>query len=281
MISHSSPAQQIRAKDHFHIPGTAILRADHITVAYENGMALDDISFELNPGEQIAVVGPNGAGKSTLFKLIAGVLKPTSGSIKVYGAEPRGHICIAYIPQRTSVDWSFPVTVSDVVLMGRTGRLGFLRWPTGKDQDIVQHALTTVGLGDFAKRQINQLSGGQQQRMFIARALAQEAELMLLDEPTTGLDAPSQADLFTVLDSLKKNKVTVMMALHDLKLASQRFDRVMLLNHKLLGFGKPGEIFRENLLKRAYGDKIQILTSPRGLEAFEDSCCGEEGHAHA
>ena len=264
-----------------HLPGTSILSASNLTATYDSGLALDNLSFELIKGERMAVVGPNGAGKSTLFKLIAGVLKPNSGSLKVYGAEPRGHICIAYLPQRSQVDWSFPVTVSDVVMMGRTGKLGFLRWPARHDRDLVSQAINTVGLDAFAHRQISQLSGGQQQRMFIARALAQEAELMLLDEPTSGLDSPSQDELFTVLDSLKQKKVTVLMALHDLKLASEKFDRVMLLNHRIIGLGKPADVFKENILHQAYGDKIQILNSAQGVAAFEDSCCGEEEHTHA
>lgn len=263
-----------------HVPGTPILKATHLKVSYESGPALDDVSFELITGERMAVVGPNGAGKSTLFKVIAGVMKPDSGSVSIFGAEPRGHICIAYLPQRSQVDWNFPVTVADVVLMGRTRRLGYLRWPAQRDREIVRQSLETVNMISFAERQINQLSGGQQQRMFIARALAQEAELMLMDEPITGLDAPSQDELFSVLETLKAKKVTIMLALHDLKLAAEKFDRVMLLNHHLVGVGTPGEVFRENVLKKAYGDRIQVLTHEKDVSVIDDTCCGEDGHAH-
>jgi manganese/iron transport system ATP-binding protein len=187
----------------------------------------------------LAVVGPNGAGKSTLFKLIAGVLPSSSGQVTVYGSQPGGHICIAYVPQRSQVDWSFPVSVADVVMMGRVGKLGLFRRPGRKDWDYVHESLAVVGMGDLAGRQIGELSGGQQQRVFIARALAQEAELMLMDEPLTGLDVPSQQDIFEVLAALRARGVTVMIATHDLNLAAERFDRVMLLNRRLLGLGRP------------------------------------------
>ena len=266
---------------HGHIPGTATLEARDLTVSYESTRVLDSISFRLNRGERLAVLGPNGAGKSTLFKVIAGVMKPDRGEVRVYGAEPRGHICIAYLPQRSQVDWNFPVTVSDVVLMGRTGRLGLLRWPTHRDRYLVHKALESVGLQNLAHRQISQLSGGQQQRMFIARAIAQEAELMLLDEPFTGLDMPSQEDLFAALDLLKNRNVTVLLALHDLKLASEHFDRLMLLNHRLIALGTPAEVITEATLKQAYGERVQVLKSDKEVAIIDDTCCGEEGHTHA
>lgn len=259
-----------------HIPGEPILRVQHLGVAYEGGTALEDVSFELITGERMAVVGPNGAGKSTLFKVIAGLIKPGTGTVSVFGAEPSGHICISYLPQHNHVDWNFPVTVSDVVMMGRTGKIGFLRWASAEDWRIVNHALHTVGLGAFAQRQISQLSGGQQQRMFIARALAQEADLMLMDEPATGLDTPSQEELFTVLDSLRGEKVTVMFALHDLKLAASNFDRVILLNHRLVGIGKPENVFTKEHLNAAYGDRIQVLEADHEIAMVDDTCCGEE-----
>jgi len=259
-----------------HIPGEPILRVQHLNLTYEGGVALQDVTFELTSGERMAVVGPNGAGKSTLFKIIAGLLKPDSGMVSVFGAAPSGHICISYLPQHSHVDWNFPVTVSDVVMMGRTRKIGFLRWPSASDREFVSLALRTVGLNELSQRQISQLSGGQQQRMFIARALAQEADLMLLDEPVTGLDTPSQEELFTVLESLKKEKVTVMFALHDLKLAARRFDRVMLLNHRLVGIGKPVEVFTREHLSKAYGEHIQVLENGHGLSMVDDTCCGEE-----
>ena len=188
-----------------HIPDTPLLQAEHLSVAYEAGVGLEDVSFQLSAGERVAVVGPNGAGKSTLFKVIAGVIRPDRGSLRIYGSEPGRHTCIAYLAQHQQVDWNFPVTVEDVVMMGRTRRIGFMGWPGSRDRHIVKHALETVGLEELSGRQISQLSGGQQQRMFIAGALAQEAELVLMDEPVTGLDTPSQEELFKVLDLLEQS----------------------------------------------------------------------------
>jgi manganese/iron transport system ATP-binding protein len=252
-----------------------ILRASGLTVRYDSHVALDDVSFELQQGERVAVVGPNGAGKSTLFKVIAGVHSPASGKVHVYGHEPGGHICIAYVPQRSQVDWSFPVNVTDVVMMGRVGRMGLFRHPSARDRANVRQALEVVNLTDLAKRQISELSGGQQQRMFIARALAQEAELMLMDEPLTGLDAKSHEDILDVLDQLRERKVTVMVAMHDLKLAAERFDRVMLLNHRLLGFGRPEEVLNPDSLLAAYGDHLHLWPAADGVLALGDTCCDE------
>uniref|UniRef100_A0A7C4KYF7 Metal ABC transporter ATP-binding protein n=1 Tax=Bellilinea caldifistulae TaxID=360411 RepID=A0A7C4KYF7_9CHLR len=265
---------------HAHEAGKPILRLDKVTVSYESGKALDEISFELQRGERLAVVGPNGAGKSTLFKVIAGVLHPTSGLVEVAGSQPDGHICIAYVPQRSQVDWNFPLQVRDVVMMGRVGKIGWLRRPTPKDQQIVRRALETVGLQELADRQIGQLSGGQQQRMFIARALAQEAELMLMDEPFTGLDVPAQEELFRILDSLRTQGVTVMVALHDLQTASERFDRVMLLNRRLIGLGSAEQIFTPEHLIAAYGGHLRLIPSQQGFIALGDTCCDEGEHDH-
>jgi len=263
-------------RQHFkHVEDTSILDISNLFVRFDSRLALDDVSFQLHHGERVAVVGPNGAGKSTLFKAIAGVLKPISGEIKVYGHGPGGHICIAYLSQRSQVDWSFPVTVSDVVMMGRIGKLGLLRWPKHRDWEIVHQALVDVGLEELANRQIGELSGGQQQRMFIARALAQEAELMLMDEPLTGLDIGSQESIFTFLDDLQGRGVTVMVATHDLDLAARRFDRVMLLNQRMLGFGVPEQVFTPEQLMSAYGGHIHLVETDDQLLVVADTCCDE------
>ena len=259
-----------------HQPGAPILQVNDLSVRYESGPALKDVTFQLEFGERVAVVGPNGAGKSTLFKTIAGVLTPSSGSVNISGYRPGGHICIAYLPQRSQVDWTFPVSVSDVVMMGRIGKLGLFRWPTGRDRDIVRHALEEVGLQDLQKRQISELSGGQQQRMFIARALAQEAELMLMDEPLNGLDVKSQEIIFDILNKLRQRKVTVMVATHDLDQAAERFDRVMLLNHRLIGFGRPQEVFTTEKLLEAYGGHLHLLQGENPVMALGDTCCDDQ-----
>jgi manganese/iron transport system ATP-binding protein len=258
-----------------HQPGKPILHVEHMSVLYGGRAALEDISFQLHNGERVALVGPNGAGKSTLFKVITGILTPTGGALDISGAGPGGHICIAYVPQRSQVDWNFPVTVADVVMMGRVGKLGLLRWPGSRDWKLVHQALEDVDLGELAGRQISELSGGQQQRMFIARALAQEAELLLMDEPLTGLDLNSQQAIFDILDELRQRGVTVMVATHDLDQAADHFDRVMLLNRRLLGFGRPGEVFTADRLVEAYGGHLRLVHIESDVIALADTCCDE------
>ncbi len=264
-----------------HEEDTPTLRVSNLGFQIGNIVALDGITFDVDASERMAVVGPNGAGKSTLFKIIAGVLKPTHGLVQIYGHEPKGHICIAYVPQRNQVDWSFPVNVSDVVMMGRVGKMGPFRWPSHKDWEIVHHALDLVDMKDYARRQINELSGGQQQRIFIAQSLAQEAELIMMDEPLTGLDLNTQQDIFRILDLLQEKKVTVMIAMHDLKLASERFNRVLLLNKHLIGVGLPQEVFVPENLSAAYGNHLRMITTKDGVLVFEDTCCEEGDHIHA
>ncbi|MEN8098446.1 MAG: metal ABC transporter ATP-binding protein [Chloroflexota bacterium] len=256
-----------------------ILNASGVMVRYDGRLALDDISFALEHSERVAVVGPNGAGKSTLFKVIAGILSPDEGVVHVYGQEPDGHICIAYVPQRSNIDWDFPVTVSDVVLMGRVGKLGLVRQRRKHDLEVAQQALGTVKLQHLSNRQIGELSGGQQQRLFIARALAQEAELMLMDEPLNGLDVESQETILALLSQLKQQGVTIVVALHDLTLAQNRFDRVMLLNRKMLGFGHADQVFTSDNLIATYGDHLHFVQTDEGSIALSDTCCGE-GHDH-
>ncbi|NLE99387.1 MAG: metal ABC transporter ATP-binding protein [Anaerolineales bacterium] len=251
-----------------------ILEVRDLTVRYNAHTALDGVSFVLDRGERIAVVGPNGAGKSTLFRVIAGVLPFSRGQVYVAGHCPGGHICIAYVPQRSQVDLTFPVTVTDVVMMGRAGRIGLFRRPSRIDRDSVHQALDVVGLLDQAGRQVSELSGGQQQRMFIARALAQEAELVLMDEPLTGLDVPAQEEVMRVLTGLQARGVTVMVATHDLNQAAERFDRVLLLNGRLIGIGNPGEVFTPERLQEAYGGHLRLIPTANGLMALSDTCCG-------
>lgn len=250
-----------------HVAGEPLLRADGVTVRYGATVALNDLSFRLEAGEQIAVVGPNGAGKSTLFKLIVGELRPTSGELKIYGSKPAQHLCVAYVPQRKNIDWNFPASVRDVVMMGRTGKIGLFRWPRRHDRAIVQASMERVNVAHLADRQIGELSGGQQQRVFIARALAQEAELLLLDEPLAGLDAPSQEKLFAVLDDIN---LSIIVAIHDLNLAAQRFDKIMLLNGSLVALGEPQMVLSADNLARAYGGHLHT----QGDVVIADTCCG-------
>ena len=260
-----------------HHPDAPLLKLEDISVRYETGQVLDQIDFQVSPGNAVAVVGPNGAGKTTLFKVIAGIQDPDQGVVRVSGHEPGGHTCIAYVPQRSQVDWSFPATVADVVMMGRINKMGPFLWPQKDDWDVVRRSLDFVNLGSYANRQISELSGGQQQRMFIARALAQEAELMLLDEPLNGLDVPAQEKILEIINTLKGEEVAVMISMHDLRLAAEQFSQVMLINKELLGYGPPIEVFTPELLKRAYHGHLHFIEGDFNTLAVGDECC-DGGH---
>jgi ABC-type Mn2+/Zn2+ transport system ATPase subunit len=251
-------AQPVRAGQ------SCILDVVNLTVLYASRCALRDVSFSLRCGERVAVVGPNGAGKTTLFKAIAGLITPASGDITVHGHQPGVGLCVAYVRQRRNVDWSFPVSVADVVMMGRYGMIGPLRRPSEVDRTRVSEALGAVGLLEVADRQIGELSGGQQQRMFIARALAQEAELVLMDEPLTGLDIRSRDSAMSVMDLLRDQGVGLMVATHDLKMAVDRFDSVMLLNQHLVGFGSPNHVLSEHNILSAFGGGSQDQSGSQG-----------------
>ncbi len=259
-----------------HDPDAPILEVDKLSVKYDGHFALENITFHLHAGERVAVVGPNGAGKSTLFKVVSGVLPPSSGEVKISGHGPRGHICIAYVPQRSQVDWRFPANVADVVMMGRIGQIGFFRWPRRSDWDIVHDALESVDMSSLSNRQIGELSGGQQQRTFLARALAQEAELVLMDEPLNGLDTPSQEAILSLLEKLRDQKITIMVATHDLGQAGSHFDRVMLLNRRLIRFGTPPEVLTSENLLHAYSGHAQLIQGADGRTTLADSCCDGE-----
>ncbi len=269
-------------KPSLHEPAAPVVKLSHVSVLYNGGQpALVDVSFELAPGERVAIVGPNGAGKSTLLKVIAGILSPTTGELEVYGHGPGGHDCIGYVPQRTQVDWNFPVSVAEVVLMGRVAKIGLFRQASRADRQVARESLAQVGIADLADRQIGELSGGQQQRVFIARAIAQEAALLLMDEPLTGLDSPSQEAIFTILDALRMRRMTVLVSTHDLHLAADRFDRLMLLRGQLLGLGSPAQVLTAANLRLAYGTQMAVIETPEGALAFGDTCCeGDEGHGH-
>jgi len=256
-------------RNYTHLEGASFLTVSDLSVRYDGLPALDRVGFSLDGKEFVAVVGPNGAGKSTLFKTIAGVISPTSGRVTLGGHDPAGHICIAYLPQRSDVDWGFPVSVKDVVMMGRVGKIGLFRNPSAADWQVVEQSLEMVNMAKMSERQISELSGGQQQRVFIAQALAQEAELLLMDEPLAGLDVPSQEEFFHVLKLLRERKVTLMVATHDLGLAAAHFDKVMLLNGSLMGFGSPGEVLTEEQLVEAYGNHLHLVKTKDGVVFVE------------
>ena len=274
--------KQLTYTHHRHAPDAPALDVRDLVVYYRDVRALDGVTFQVEVNERVAVVGPNGAGKSTLFKAISGIIKPAAGEIRIFGEPPGGHICIAYVPQRSQIDWDFPATVADVVMMGRSGKIGLFRWPRKQDWAIVYDALEQVGMRDLADRQIGELSGGQQQRVFLARALAQEAELLLLDEPFTGLDAPSQQAILDILDLVRERGVTTLVSTHDLDLASQHFDRLMLLNRRVIAYGPPSQVFKPETLIEAYGGHVHTLsfdTQTTEELILADTCCeGPDEH---
>jgi ABC-type Mn2+/Zn2+ transport system ATPase subunit len=222
----------------------------------------------------VSVVGPNGAGKSTLFKVLAGLLNPDAGEVLV-GGEPLRHRLkrVAYVPQRQDIDWRFPVTLMDVVLMGRYGRLGWLRRPGRTDRAVARHWLAQLGLDHLVDRQIGELSGGQQQRVFLARALAQEPDILLLDEPFAGVDVPTQEAVLSLLANLGNQNITVLVSTHDLPMATSRFAYLMLLNRRLIAFGPPAEVLTPSALSATFGEKMLISPGEEGFMAMVDHCC--------
>ena len=253
----------------------ARLDVDNISVAYNDAPVLKEISFQIPHGARVAVVGPNGAGKSTLFKALVGLLPLRTGKIFIHNL-PLGHHldCVAYIPQREEVDWHFPVTVMDVVMMGRFGHQKWLQRPRRADREVAQKSLEQMGMAEMANRSISDLSGGQQQRVFLARALAQEPHIFLMDEPFTGVDATTQEATLALLDHLRKQKVTVLISTHDLNLAASRFDAVLLLNRRLIAFGEPKSVFTPDNLAQAFGS--QLLKLPDGTVLVDDCCPPDE-----
>jgi len=252
----------------------ARLEMENVRVSYNGQLALQDLSFQVPHGARLAVVGPNGAGKTTLFKALVGLVQLKIGHIRIHG-EPLGHHqdCVAYVPQREEVDWRFPVTVTDVVMMGRFGQQGFLRRPGKEDHAAVGHSLDQLGIADLGKRPIGELSGGQQQRVFLARALAQEPHILLMDEPFTGVDITTQEATLELLEHLQTQQVTAMVSTHDLTLASERFDQVLLLNKRMIAYGPPEEVFTAPNLSQAFGSQVLFLDGV----AVVDQCCPPEG----
>ncbi len=231
-----------------------------MTVAYHRRPVIWDVDYDAPAGQLIAIVGPNGAGKSTLIKATLDLVPKVSGEVRVFGQpydEQRSRV--AYVPQRTSVDWDFPVSAQDVVTMGLYRRIGWF-WPvSGKWRRAAREALDRVGLADFARRQISQLSGGQQQRVFLARALVQEADLYLMDEPFAGVDAATERAILEVLRDLRSTGKTALVVHHDLQTVADYFDHVLLLNMRLVASGPTSEVFTEENLRRTYGGRLALL----------------------
>jgi ABC-type Mn2+/Zn2+ transport system ATPase subunit len=247
------------------------LEVEHADIGYGDKIILHDLTFYVPHGARVAVVGPNGAGKSTLFKTLVGLLPVQKGKILIHGLPLLHHKdCVAYVPQREEVDWRFPVTVSDVVMMGRFNHQGWFKNASKKDKQVVEDSLIQMGIANLADRSIRDLSGGQQQRVFLSRALAQEPHILLMDEPFTGIDAPTQEATLNLLDNLRETHVTAMIATHDLNLAASRFDIILLINHGMIAIGEPREVLKQENLAKAFGPQLMIL--PDGT-ALVDDCC--------
>ncbi len=235
---------------------TAIAVRD-LTVEYGGVRALDNVTVAIPAGAVTAIIGPNGAGKTTLLHALMGMQRAQAGSVAFFG-EPLGAVRrrIAFVPQREAVDWHFPVTVRDVVLMGRYPATAVGRRPTATDRAIAAEALVHVGMEAFAGRQIGALSGGQQQRIFIARALAQQAELLILDEPFTGIDAASQETIYGLLAEFKAAGRSILLSTHDLMSVRAHCDYLLCLNHQVIVFGPAETTFRLDVLERTYGGRL-------------------------
>ncbi len=275
------PDQPVRVPDHPHarrLPVTEAHTHEHasidpahahahadvwlsdVTAGYGHRVALERVSVAVEPGSLLAVVGPNGAGKSTLLKLMAGLARPWSGRIEVLGQPPgREARRVAYVPQAELVDWAFPVTVEDVVTMGRFPRLGPVRRPGADDRRAVGRALEQVGMDNHLRTQIGRLSGGQRRRVFLARALAAEPDLFLLDEPVTGIDATTQELLMDILEAQAERGKTVVATTHDLACAAQRFQQVLAINRSVIAYGPSNLVLDASVLARAYGGHLLVL----------------------
>ncbi|MDR5653246.1 metal ABC transporter ATP-binding protein [Ruixingdingia sedimenti] len=245
-------------EDALHEPHIA-LHVEDLTVSYHDRPVLWDIDLDIPPGVMAAIVGPNGAGKSTLLKAVLGLVRPVAGHVRIFGlpyAAARRRV--AYVPQRSSVDWDFPTTVLDVVMMGLYGRLGWFRRPGRAARDRAMAALEQVAMQDYARRQIAQLSGGQQQRVFIARALVQDADLVILDEPMAGVDAVTERTIVDLLHRLRDAGRTVVVVHHDLQTVERYFDWLVMLNVRVIAQGRVADVYTAENLRRAYGGQVAL-----------------------
>jgi manganese/zinc/iron transport system ATP- binding protein len=234
-----------------------IIQVEDLTISYGDKPALWDLDVDIEKGALTAVVGPNGAGKSTLLKAIAGLLKPLAGSIRIAKADLNN---LGYVPQRQNINWDFPIDVLDVVLMGLYRKIGWCRWVGKEDKKLALQALEKVDMHELQKTQISNLSGGQQQRVFLARALVQNPQIFLMDEPFQGVDTTTENTIFQILNQLKKEGKTIVVVHHDLHSITKNFDNLVMINVRLIASGKVSEVFHQKNLKLAYGGKISYLT---------------------
>lgn len=253
--------------------GSFAVDIQHLSVGYSNGVtALDDVSVQLPIGAICAVLGANGGGKSTLCKALMGIQRPHSGSVRLFGGAVNRMLkrnTIAYVPQSDDIDWDFPVSVQDVVMMGRQGQMNWLRIPSRDDRRRVAQSLERVGMQAVARRQIGELSGGQKKRVFIARALAQHARLMLLDEPFTGVDMTTENDLLDILREERNAGTTIMVVTHNLSSVPDYSDQVMMLNRRVIACGPTAQTFTATHLGNTFGGVVNELLKVTGAATCE------------
>lgn len=241
---------------------TPAVEVHNLSVAYDARPVLLGVSATVEHGEVIGIVGPNGAGKSTFFRSLLGLVTPGSGYIRLLGGDVATHRrWVTYLPQREVIDWDFPLIVRDVVTMGRYPHLGWGRFPGPADRRVVEACLEALGISDLHDRHIGELSGGQQQRTFLARALAQEAQILLLDEPFMGVDAATEQTILALLRRLRAEGKAALIVDHDLTRAAETYDRVLLLNQRLVAFGPPAQVLTPDLLRITYGGRLTPLES--------------------
>lgn len=239
----------------------AVISVEHLTVSYQAKPALLDVSVQIESDQLVGVIGPNGAGKSTFIKAILGFVKPDLGTVLINGKgaqKAKGEV--AYVPQRGAVDWDFPITVMEVALMGRYQQIPWYTSPKASDNKAAFEALEMVRMQDFADRQIGELSGGQQQRVFMARALAQGSDILLLDEPFAGVDAATERAILDVLERAKKSGKTLVVVHHDLSTAAEYFDKLILIKQRMYAYGAPRVVLNEELLSKVYEGRLRIFS---------------------
>ncbi|WP_231962973.1 metal ABC transporter ATP-binding protein [Symmachiella macrocystis] len=266
--SDALPAQD-KASGNSPVPEASPLPLEvrDLTVSYDRKAVLWNVNLDVEAGRIVGIVGPNGAGKTTLIKAIMGLLPQQAGTVLINGGPLQKQPgAIGYVPQRESVDWDFPVTVHDVVMMGTYGRLGLFRRPGRRQRELCEQCLQQVQMLPFAHRQIANLSGGQQQRVFLARALAQEAMIYLMDEPFAGVDAVTESAIIDLLRKLRDNGRTILVIHHDLQTATEYFDEILLLNRRVVAYGPTKDVFTTENLRATYGGRLTVMPDTVGGE---------------
>ncbi len=266
---------------------SSVVKLEGVWVTYHETLALKDIDLDIAAGEFLGLIGPNGSGKTTLIRVILGLVKPDRGRVEVFGAPPdqlgSRHHLVGYVPQRSRGDWSFPVSVMDVVLMGRYGRIGLVRRPSKADREAAMQALEDLQMQDLAGRQLAELSGGQQQRVLIARALATGPKLLLLDEPAAGVDAYGEERFYELLRGLKEQQgLTIVVVTHDIAVVSAHVEKLACLNQTLYTHAPPSEVITAGTLEKVYGCEVELLAHgriPHRVLEVHEAPEGPQAHA--